>query len=199
MDGKPDFLVTRDGVSMYVECVIFLSGLGPVRGQGDGERSWIFETTNLASNPNSMVDIEIHRSRKERPKASEIVRPLECWLSSVDPDEVAEQIDAEMGAPKLALDLRGWTIEYGAWPVKAESRGEKSRLIGSYPTTGGFTSNEMLRYRDAISRKGGPYGLPDNPFVVAVLNTAGFLEQDDIAEALSAREQSSTTKVILSL
>jgi hypothetical protein len=132
-----------------------------------------------------MVDIEIHRSGNQRPKASEIVRPLESWLSSLEPDEVTEQIDAGMGAPKLVLDdVRGWTIEYGAWPVTAESRGERSRLIGSYPITGGFTGNEVLRYRDIVNRKGGRYGLPDKPFVVAVLNTSATNEQDEVAEAL---------------
>ncbi|WP_407689718.1 hemin-binding protein [Mycobacterium sp. HUMS_1102779] len=181
---QPDFLVIRDGVSMYVECVIFLSGLGPVKGQGSGERSWIFEATNQARDPNFMVDIEIHQSGTQRPKASEIVQPLESWLSSLDPDEVAEQIDAGMGIPALVLRVRGWIIEYGAFPVKPESRGETSRLIGSYPMTGGSINNDTVRYRDLVSRKGGHYGQPDKPLVVAVLNTSGFLEQDEVAEAL---------------
>jgi hypothetical protein len=181
---QPDFLVTRDEVSMYVECVIFLTRLAPVNGQGGGERSWIFEATNQASNPNFLVDIEIRQSGTQRPKAAEIVRPLEDWLSSLDPDEVIQQIDAGMGAPELVLTVRGWTIEYGAWPVKPESRGEKGRLIGAYPMTGGFTGSEMFRYRDIVSRKGGHYGLPDKPLMVAVLNTSGLLEQNDVAEAL---------------
>ena len=89
-----------------------------------------------------------------------------------------------MGAPEFVLTVRGWTIEYGALPVKPESRGERGRLIGSYPMTGGFTGNEMLRYRDIVKRKGQHYGLPDKPFMVAVLNTSAFLEQDEVAEAL---------------
>jgi hypothetical protein len=181
---QPDFLVIRDDVSMYVECVVFLSGLGPVRGQGGGERSWIFEATNQASDPNFLVDIEIRRCGTQRPKATEIIRPLESWLSSLDPDKVTEQITAGLGAPEFVLTVRGWTIEYGALPVKPESRGEKGRLIGSYPITGGFTGNEMLRYRDIVKRKGQHYGLPDKPFMVAVLNTSAFLEQNEVAEAL---------------
>lgn len=181
---QPDFLVARGEVSMYVECVIFLSGLGPMKGQGSGERSWIFEATNQASNPNFMVDIEIRQSGKERPKASEIFRPLESWLSSLDPNEVAEQNDARTGIPALVLTVRGWIIEYCAFPVNPESRGAASRLIGSYPTIGGSINNDTLRYRNLVSRKGRHYGQPDKPFVVAVLNTSGFLDQDEVAEAL---------------
>lgn len=181
---QPDFLVSSDTVGMYVECVVFLSGLGPVKGQGGGERSWIFEATNKASDPNFMVDIEIRQSGTQRPKASEIVRPLESWLSSLDPDEVAKQIDAGMGAPELILPVRGWLIEYGALPVSPERRGETSRLIGCYPMTGGFINNDTVRYRDLVSRKGGHYGLPDKPLVVAILNTSATIEQDEVAEAL---------------
>ncbi|ORB87509.1 hypothetical protein B1987_13675 [Mycobacterium kansasii] len=185
---QPDFLVTREDVSMYVECVIFLSKLGARSGQG-GERSWIFEATNQARDPNFMVDIEIRRSGAQRPKADEIVRPLENWLSSLDPDEVTEQIEAGMGVPNFVLSARGWTIEYGAFPVNPENRGEESRrLIGMYPMTGGFIDNDMLRYRDTVKHKGGHYGLPDKPFMVAVLNTSGFLEHDDVAAALFGRE-----------
>lgn len=181
---QPDFLVTRGDASMYVECVIFLSTLGPVDGNSDGERSWIFEATNQANSPNFMVDIAFRRSGTLRPRASEIVRPLERWLSSLDPDEVSAQSAAGMGLPSLVLDVRGWVIEYGAWPVAPEHRGEEGRLIGFYPMVGGFTNNEMVRHREIIKRKGGHYGLPDKPLVVAVLNTSGFLDESEVAESL---------------
>lgn len=181
---KPDFLATQNNVSMYVECVTFQSGIGPVTGQGAGERAWIFEATNQASNPNFLVDIEIHRSGNQRPKAGEIVRPLESWLSSLDPDEVLQQIDAGMSGPDLVLEVRGWVIHYEAWPVEPEHRGKPGRLIGVYPMIGGVTNNEMFRYRDLVKYKGGHYGSPDQPFVIAVLNTAAFLKHDEIAEAM---------------
>lgn len=180
---QPDFLITRGDVGMYVECVIFLSAMGPVNGQG-GERSWIFEATNRASDPNFLVDIEIQQSGFERPRASEIVRPLESWLSHLDPDQVSEQIDAGIAVPTLVIEARGWTIEYGAWPVEPESRGNGGRLIGGYPLIGGVTNNEMFRYRDLVKHKGGHYGSPDKPFVVAVLNAGTFLDQDEVAEAM---------------
>ncbi len=181
---QPDCLVTRGDAGIYVECVVFLSTLGPVRGQGNGERSWIFEATNQASDSNFVVDIEIRRSGAQRPKASEIIRPLESWLRSLDPDKVINDIAAGSGAPVFVLNARDWIIEYGAWPVEPGNRGEKGRLIGGYPLTGGIINDEMFRYRDIIRRKGRHYGLPDKPFVIAVLNTSAFLDEDDVAEAL---------------
>jgi hypothetical protein len=185
---QPDFLVTRGDDSMYVECVVFLSSLGPVRGGGSGEPSWIFKATNQASDPNFMVDIEIRRSAARRPKAREIVKPLENWLSSLDPDKVTDQIAAGMAVPQLVLNPGDWIIDYAAWPVEPEHRGEKGRLIGMYPMTGGFTSSEVVHYREIVSRKGGRYGLPDNPLIVAVLNTSAFFDQNEVAEALFGSE-----------
>jgi hypothetical protein len=185
---QPDFLVTRGHDSMYVECVVFLSSLLPVRGGGSGERSWIFKATNQVSDPNFMVDIEIRRSAARRPKAREIVEPLENWLSSLDPDEVIHQIAAGMAVPQLVLTAGDRVIDYGAWPVEPEHRGEKGRLIGMYPMTGGFTGGEMVHYYDIVSRKGGRYGQPDKPLVVAVLNTSGFFDQNEVAEALFGSE-----------
>jgi hypothetical protein len=185
---QPDFMVARDGMRFYVECVVYLSNTGPISGQGDGERSWIFEATNKASDPNFMLDIEIHQAGTQRPKSTEITRPLESWLSSLDPDEVSRQIEAGAGAPERVLKVRGWVIEYSAWPVKPERRGEQGRLIGVYPMTGGDLNNEMVRFRDIVRRKGGRYGLPDKPLIVAVLNTSGFLDEDEVTEALFGSE-----------
>jgi hypothetical protein len=134
-----------------------------------------------------MVDIEI-RQTGTRPKAVEITGPLEVWLSSLDPDQVERQIKAGSGSPVFVLDVRGWTIEYGAWPVKPERRGEGGRLIGVYPLVGAFISNEMLQLRDLVKRKGGHYGLPDKPLTVAVLNTSGFAEDREVSEALFGTE-----------
>lgn len=116
---QPDFLVTRGDTATYVECAVYLSRAGSTS-DGGGERGWIYEATNQASDPNFLVDIEIRRSGTERPKASEVVKPLEQWLSSLDPDVVAGQIACGSGAPELFLTVRGWEIEYSAWPVLPE-------------------------------------------------------------------------------
>lgn len=75
---KPDFLVTRGDISTYVECVVHLSTGGTPRRGGGAESSWIFEATNRARNPNFMVNIDIEQTGSERPKAAEIIGPLEA-------------------------------------------------------------------------------------------------------------------------
>lgn len=86
------------------------------------------------------------------------------------------------------LAVRGWVIEYDAWPVKPERRGEGGRLIGVYPPVSASISNEMLRLRDIVKYKGGRYGLPDKPLAVALLNTSGFTEEREMTEALFGTE-----------
>lgn len=184
---QPDFLVSRGDAAAYVECAVYLSRSGSTS-DGGGERGWIFEATNQASDPNFMVDIEIRRAGTERPKAAEIVKPLEQWLSSLNPDDVADQISRGGAHPELILNVRGWEIEYGAWPVLPERRGEGGRLIGVYPSVTAFISNDMLRIHELIKHKGGRYGLPDKPLTIAILNTSGFAETQEINEALFGTE-----------
>jgi hypothetical protein len=131
-----------------------------------------------------MVDIEILRTGTQRPKALDISRPLQNWLSSLNPDEVQEQIASGLGTPQFVLDVCGWTIEYGALPVQPEYRGEGRRLIGVYPMIGGFLGGEMLHLREIVKRKGRHYGSLDKPFVIAVLNTSGLVDENEVAEAL---------------
>ncbi|GAS95644.1 uncharacterized protein RMCC_2610 [Mycolicibacterium canariasense] len=180
---QPDFLVSRGDTAAYVECAVYLSRAGSAP-NGAGERSWIFEATNQASDPNFFVDIKIRRAGTDRPKASEIIGPVQQWLSSLDPDDVADQISRGGGRPDLILKVRGWEIEYGAWPVRPEHRGTGGRLIGVYPTVTAFISNDMLRIRDLMKHKGGRYGSPDKPLKLAILNTSGFAEAKEINEAL---------------
>ncbi|BBY28130.1 hypothetical protein [Mycolicibacterium sediminis] len=180
---KPDFLVTRDGISSYVECVVFLAA----GGSGSGQRSWIFECTNKARDPNFVVNIEVRRDGSERPKAAEIIRPLEKWLSSLDPDELQRRIDTGQAPPYLKLDVRGWSIEYDAWPVRPECRGAGGRLIGAYPMVLGVGDDEV-RLREIVKYKGARYGSPDKPLVIAVLNTSGFTDERDMTEALFGTE-----------
>lgn len=72
--------------------------------------------------------------------------------------------------------------------VLPERRGEGGRLIGVYPTVTAFISNDMLRIRDLVKYKGGRYGSPDKPLQIAILNTSGFAEAQEIQEALFGTE-----------
>ncbi|WP_457142285.1 hypothetical protein [Mycobacterium sp. URHB0021] len=180
---QPDFLVSRGQASAYIECAVSFAVTGSGK-RSSGQQAWIFEATNQAKNPDFFVDLEIRRSGTERPKASEIVRPLENWLSSLDANSVSTEIASGKGVPELVLDIRGWQLEYSAWPVEPEHRGEKGRILGIYPVSEAFINNETQRVRSIVRRKGGRYGLPDKPLVLAILNTSGFIEETEVAEAL---------------
>ncbi|MGW0158469.1 hypothetical protein ACWDUN_04005 [Mycobacterium sp. NPDC003323] len=184
---QPDFLVTRGEASAYVECAVYLSRAGATASAG-GERSWIFEATNRARNPNFMVDIEIRRAGKQRPKASEIIEPLEQWLAALDPDAVSAQLDRGFEPPQLALGVRGWEIEYGAFPVDPDRRGVDGRMIAVYPPVTAFISNDMSRFKELVRHKGGRYGTPDKALTIAILNTSGFSETQEVTEALFGSE-----------
>lgn len=181
---NPDFLARRGDSAMYVECVVHFSGGGGSGSRGKGLNAWIFEATNMVKSPDFFVDIEIEQAGTERPKATDITRPLDNWLSSLDADRVLQDIEAGSETPQLTIDTRGWKIAYGALPIDPEHRGKEGRLIGIYPTSGVYINNETERLRATVRRKGGKYGTPDKPLVIAVLSTSGFVEEDELTEAL---------------
>jgi hypothetical protein len=62
---------------------------------------------NKATNPNFHAKLEFDRLGTQRPKETELIRPLEQWLTGLDPDEVAAAVDA--GQEPLSFISR-WVI-----------------------------------------------------------------------------------------
>src|SRR5262249_27974940 len=123
----------------------------------------------------------------ERPRRTEIVRPVERWLSGLDPDEVANGHERTGLLPSLKLDVRDWVIQLDAFPIKPEARGEPNhRLGGVGPMSRGWV-NDIDRLERSLERKLSHYGELDAPLVVAVLGISPFLERRDVEQALFGR------------
>lgn len=71
-EDRPDFLVTKGQVSMYVEAAVVFNG----HRDSDGW-NWVCDCINDAKNPDFMVDVEIPKEGKRRPAARKIIDPLQ--------------------------------------------------------------------------------------------------------------------------
>lgn len=176
--AQPDFLVVRDDEELYVEAAVVFSGIVDEE-RHNAREAWIYDLVNKASNPDFHVGLEFDRLGVQRPKTTELTQPLEQWLTGLDPDE----IDAGQEPPELYLSVRDWRLIFAAFPVKREHRGNPGRLLGIYPATAGVVNDKEM-VRKTMKRKGSHYGIPDKPFVVALLCMSSFMEDGDIEQAL---------------
>jgi hypothetical protein len=185
--GQPDFLITRQGEEIYVEAAVVNSGVVDDEDRHGAREGWIYDLVNEARNPNFHVQLEFERVGMQRPKAAEIVQPLERWLRDHDPDAVAQAIDAGEDLPELVLPVRDWTLVFTPLPIKPERRGRRGRLLGIYPASGGLVNDKEM-VRKTLERKRRQFGRLDSPFVVALLATSSFMADEDIAQALFGSE-----------
>lgn len=188
IDGSkthPDFRLTRGEDRFYLEAATVFSGIVEEGRHGERE-SWILGTLNEARSDNFFVGIEFDRVGTARPRKAEI-RPVEKWLGSLDPDQVATEHREHGDLPSFRLETRDWVIDLEAFPVKAEARGDpRHRLVGVGPISAGYV-NDMEMLEKTLRRKFRHYGPLDLPFVVGVLGASSFLEREDVEQALFGR------------
>jgi hypothetical protein len=180
--AQPDFLIARGNEELYVEAAVVFSGIADKSRHGNRE-AWIYDLVNKATDPNFHVGLDFDRLGMQQPKDAELIQPLEQWLMGLDPDEIAVALDAGHELPELYLPVRDWKLIFKAFPIKPEHRGKPGRLLGIYPAMAGFV-NDKERVRKALNRKGGHYGLPDKPLVVALLCMSSFMDNDGMEQAL---------------
>jgi hypothetical protein len=135
-----------------------------------------------------LIGIDHVEQGTEHPKRVEVTRPIAQWLAELDPDEFLEMPHQEM--PRRVIRIRDWSLNCVALPNPPGARHKGGRLIGFLPPVFGFPANDVDRIQEALSKKGRRYGrepLP-LPLIVAVLPGSGFLDGDDVAEALFGRK-----------
>lgn len=177
-NNKPDFLVTKGSSSMYVEAAVVFNG------DLDADAwNWVCDCVNDAKNPEFMIDLEIPTQGTQRPRARDIIAPLETWLASLDADRVIAEHKAGHPLPNTQLAAGGWLLNYTAVPVLPDRRGTPRRLIAIYPTKPAQFSKDVEQIQKTLNKKGGKYNTPDRPLVVAI-TTWNRLDEYELKEAL---------------
>jgi hypothetical protein len=179
---RPDFLVTRGSVSMYVEAAVVFNDLG-----NSDAWNWVCDCVNDAENPDFMVDLEIPTQGKQRPRAKKIIDPLEKWLATLDADAALADQAAGRPLPHIQLPAADWVLDYTAAPVSPERRGIGGRLIAIYPTSPASWSRDGDQLRKTLSKKGSKYNNLDKPLdkpLVAAIASSSSIDEFDFKNTL---------------
>lgn len=179
---NPDFLISNDSTSFYVECVTMFGDDGLDNPAG---WAWICECTNRAKHPDFMVNLDIEKVGTEQPRVTEITKPLENWLENLDADAIRADIEAGRQPPRFELTVRDWKLIFEPWPVLPEKRGNHRRMIAVYPTPGAVWIKDVEEIRKRLDKKGAKYGSGklDKPLIVALL-CWDAVDEPDLTKAL---------------
>jgi hypothetical protein len=181
----PDFRVERDGEGFYVEAVTVFSGIVEEGRHGTRE-AWIKDLINEINNRNFFVRLDFEKVGTERPRRQEVIRPIENWLTTLDPDVLRAAAPASE-PPKLEVRFRDWAFTVEAFGIAPEHRdAEDHRLLGLGPGMAGWV-NDIEKVTAGLKRKFGRYGNLDLPLVVALLGMSSFLDLHDVEQALFGR------------
>ena len=182
-ERKPDFLVTSEAAAFYVECTV--AGAGGKQ----SNTAWIYDCINDVETRDFLVGIKDIERGADKPKRAEVTRPIAQWLAELNPDEFVGLPHDRL--PHKVIRVRDWVIEFVAYPNGPGARQRGGRLLGSLPTVTYFPAKTTDRLHDAISKKGRRYGdspLP-LPLVVAVLEGSGWMDDDEVEDALFGRKE----------
>jgi hypothetical protein len=188
---RPDFLVTRDGDSMYVECTVDSKTDRQVTGN-PGIEAAIYDAVNAIDDGNFLVGLQFKQEGTQQPSRGKIIRAIGDWLKTLDPDDVLADLEATRAAgglgelPRRDFTFHDWIVTCIAYPNAPGKRDKGGGLLGTLPSRAFFVEN-IPRIREAVREKGGYYGAPGvlkYPLVAAVLSVNTFAERADVTEAM---------------
>lgn len=183
----PDFLVTREDETFYVEAKAIFEA---EKGSGaEARREILFESLNRLHSPNFFLSIECV-SVGARPVASgSLRRELEAWLDSLDPEVETELLTRGRGA-RFSWKRDGWVLKFRPIPLGVDQRGKfDHRPVGSTGSGGARLVDDSGVLRKALGRKGAAYGQLDHPLMLAVSVERPLHDDDDSADALFGSTQ----------
>ena len=187
---RPDFFVRMpDGEEFYLEAVLASEYSEPERA-AERRRNVVLESIEKLDSPNFFIGINAEGNPDTPPSSKALRRELSEWLSSLDPDAVAKNVE-ENGyeqIPSMTWEHEGWRVKFEAIPIKPEKRGKGQRVIGVL-SGGARWANVWEPIRDAVRSKGGRYGELKAPFIVAINVDGHSLDRIDEMQALFGQEE----------
>jgi hypothetical protein len=183
--SRPDVLAVRGEQSFYVEAVTVFSGIVASTPRSALEPA-ILDVINTIDASNFFVSVGFARAASSMPRRAQIIRPIEDWLSTHDPDRVLEMTASEL--PTTQISIGDWLLDLRLMPRSPKFRGRPdNQLIGTHGVTAGYTNDRDQIYR-ALERKKKQHKAPDGPMIIAVLATNGFVGNDEVIGALFGSE-----------
>lgn len=183
----PDFVLTKQNHRLYLEATV--TGKNPGLPSSPSGAAQIHDWINSAHDRKFFVRVEVIEAGDATPKRREVTEPLEAWLRGLSNHWHALRDAVERGErpdfPRRQVPVRGWLLEFEAYPKSEKARAERSfPMIGVYPAQAAWEGHSAAIVRGKIEGKARHYGDLDAPFVVAVHDVTPFASRGVMKEAL---------------
>ncbi len=180
---RPDFRITRDGMSFLLEATV----VGDRSDAGRrARRARVVDAINSIRSPDFSLLFEIEQEGDRQPPTRDLLGRLQAWVDTQQWERVRAEQEARCDfarLPRLDERIDDWRFTFLAWPRMAEHRGIASPAIGAGPSDGGtFDHESTLLAR--LERKGRRYGAPDEPLLLAIRIDKLSARSEDLASAL---------------
>ncbi len=188
--ATPDFLLSDSrGKDLYLEAVLASDVSHKARAAGKRKNA-LLDSINKLESPNFYLGINSRGDPASPPNGRRLKADLEKWLSTLDPDEVIQDLDVSGHEvlPKFEWSHQGWEIQFEAIPKSPERRNTPSRVIGFIAPEGRYLST-WTSMRGAVISKGRKYGKLDKPLLIAVGVQSWHVHRIDEMQALIGQEE----------
>jgi hypothetical protein len=186
---RPDFrAISPDGKEFLMEVTV--AGLSASAEVGSAARkAAIYDALDRNLNsPNFFLRISIEASGAKTPATKKLVKQLECWLSTLDPDSVIRQHASGLTLPNYEWRQDDWHVEFSAIPKSVEGRGKPGvRPLGMFGIEGGWLQTDE-DVRSSLLKKVRKYGT-NLPVLIATNVISMHCDQTDMLNALFGNEQ----------
>ncbi|MBV9660426.1 MAG: hypothetical protein JO337_04650 [Acidimicrobiales bacterium] len=170
---RPDFRMTRDGESFYLEAVSV--GQAPTAIAEDRRLQDVHQILNDLEVQDFALELSTYTVGTKALATKRLRQTLKAWLDGLDADTVARSVETRTSAgfdalPSLDWDDEGWYLEFHALPLKEEARGKARSALGMLGPGEAVVVDNVTGIRRALDSKKNKYGQLDAPLVVAVLS-----------------------------
>lgn len=177
----PDFLVRDDVQEFYVEARSILQQSDADRAKG-GRQAALYDALQALNSPNFFLWIDVQEIGPDDLPKRPLVRALERWLATLNPDEEQERLTRYNTLDVLKRfesSDRGWTVSFRAIPKSLPARGHDGiRPLGMFGGLDVDVVDGVGPLKRALLEKGNAYGAPEGPFIIA-LGVDWFTARDD--------------------
>lgn len=181
---KPDFLVSPIGSPPFYLEATLATGESTQEAAGEARLADVYDALDRLDSPNFFIGIELLGGVPlEAFPARQLRAFIERNLASVDPDEIAAQLNAGQAGPRW--EFPGSGIVIFPIPKSLDARGQANiRPMGIQVYPPSYVTPHIA-VRDALREKASRYGQLQHPYTIAVHAVSPvFSLQDDALRAL---------------
>lgn len=172
---RPDFLVTKDDLEMYVEAKV-ITGKSKVEESFERKQNEFYDALSKLNFDRFLISLDtlIFKTDKQ-PSPKKFIKNIQSKIEKLNPDEISDSTNSGVIStlPKIEYEDESIKAIVGIIPLIKEASSEKhKRPIGMYPMES-FWGNGNNILKKAINDKGKRYGELDKPFLICI-NTVDF-------------------------